>query len=212
MNLLRSIDRHVTHHACTRLVSLSLFTRLLKRAIARSTPSVKITSTASAARIERLIQHAAVALGIGDKHKSCEILDRMIRLNAKPYASELLSAQAASMIDFSPFCPPALPRGLHANHSERQRYLVTRNDQIRGVALAVTIEKRPYRIAAQIHEGLRFCQQYLLPASVTSATFAPDFVAKTASACALKQSVNEHEPEIMPGHFILSPGIPEPDY
>jgi len=51
-----------------------------------------------------------------------------------------------------------------------------------------------------------------LPCQRNFGDLAARFVAKTASACALKQSVNEHEPEIMPGHFILSPGVPEPDY
>src|SRR6185369_830757 len=103
-------------------------------------------------------------------------------------------------------CASARP---DANHSERQRCLVTGNDHIRGVALTVTIEKRPYRIPAEIHEGLRFYEQYLLPGQRDFGDLASRFVAKTASACALKQSVNEHKPEIMPGHFILSPGIPE---
>src|SRR6185503_16070813 len=93
-------------------------------------------------RIERLVQHGLFALRYPRQHKRCEILDRMIRLNAKPYASELVRSKPRDD-RLQPVVSAGASARPDANHSERQRCFVTRNDHICGVALTVTIEKRP---------------------------------------------------------------------
>src|SRR5882724_570702 len=160
---------------------------------------------------ECFVQLLAVAVANGRQYKLREIVERVIRFYAESHSRELLSAQAFNDRLQSLLSARASPRP-HSNHPEGECDIIAGNEQISRLPFAVSVEQGTNRVAAQIHVGLRFCEQHALTRQRYLRDLCARLGAKAAATPQRKQSVNEHEPEIMPGHFVFPPRIPEPNY
>src|SRR5262249_51231437 len=98
------------------------------------------------------------------------------------------------------------------DHAKWQRHVIDRDDQVPRVALSVMRKQRAHSVAAQIHEGLRPGQHHSLAGYSDFGNICARFVAEAIPSGALEQPVNEHEPEVMAGRFILPARIPESNY
>ena len=161
--------------------------------------------------IKSPMQPLEIALANRRKDKTRKVGERVFRSYAESDSCDFLSTESFNDRFQTVLSARASSRS-YANRSERQCDVVACYQEIRRAPVAVAFKQRSNRISAQIHEGLWLRQQNALTCKRNLSDLRIRLIAKATAAGSLKQSVNKHEPEIVPGHFVLPSRIPEPNY
>ena len=133
------------------------------------------------------------------------------RARRRPAAAGTPASPRCAMIDFSPLCPPADPRGRARSLPERQLHLVDDDEQVGGVDLEEP-RQRADRLAAQVHERQRLGQQHRArPAAATSRS-APRAARRLEAGTAPRRasSSTTSKPTLCRVPAYCGPGLPSP--
>jgi hypothetical protein len=177
-----SIVSRITHHASRTILTLHSFIKARHCALDAFGQDYFHCFRAP---IEHLLQVVAAARWNRRKHNANKIVDRMAGLYTKPYSCELPSTQPFNYRLQSVMPAGASPRS-HADHPDRQSYIIASDDQVSGVRVGVPLNQRSNGIPAQIHKGLRLHQQHSLASERDVRNFRVCFTAKAATPGPLK--------------------------